>query len=667
MLSTISLIIAGFVSIPDNYLTTTKSVYTQGPVDSEAYYFTPENYGIKADGVTDVSVALQKAINEVKEEKNFGILFIPEGRYLISKTIYIPMAVRLIGYGKERPEFILGANTPGYQREKNTEEKYMFWFTRNMVTSKSEPQDANPGTFYSAITNINFRIDEGNPNAVALRTHYAQHGFVSHSIINIGSGKAGISDVGNEMENVQFLGGDYGIISEETSPSWPMMMIDTYFEGQRKAAIQTNGAGLTIVNMHVKNVPVALEMREGSTDRLFFENCLFENVSDAGIIINGKENSTNQINMLNIHARNVPIFARFRNPDEVIKGKGNTYTVREFVHGLVIDDLNTDSKFETITDIIPSDSVPTKLERTIPSLPSMESWVNIKDLGATGDGETDDTEAFQKAIAKHEVIYVPQGWYHITETIKMAPGTKLIGLHPWATQFIIKESEPAFSGFGGPVPMLESSEGGDDMLNGIGISTGGYNYRAVGLKWMANEKSLVNDVKFAGGHGTMYRPSESPENYRRPERQISAPGSPVYEQGMDEAWDNQFWSLWITNNGGGTFKDIWTANSYAASGMLVSNTSTPGRIFAMSLEHHLRNEARFDNVSNWKMYAFQFEEEYKEGIDAISIEISNSHDLFFGNLWLYRTIRVETPKRFGIRLWNSRDIEIRNLGPKLRQ
>ncbi|MDZ7806239.1 MAG: glycosyl hydrolase family 28-related protein [Gracilimonas sp.] len=384
MLSTIFLIIAGFVSIPDNNLTTTKSVYTQRPVDSEAYYFTPENYGIKADGVMDISDALQKAINEVKEEKNFGILFVPEGRYLISKTIYIPKAVRLIGYGKERPEFILGANTPGYQRGKNTEEKYMFWFTRNMVTSKNEPQDANPGTFYSAITNINFRIDEGNPNAVALRTHYAQHGFVSHSIINIGSGKAGISDVGNEMENVQFLGGEYGIISDETSSSWPMMMVDTYFEGQRKAAIQTNSAGLTIVNMHVKNVPIGLEMREGSTDRLFFENCLFENVSDAGIIINGKENSTNQINMLNIHARNVPIFARFRNPDEVIKGKGNTYTVREFVHGLVIDDLNTDSKFETITDIIPSDSVPTKLERTIPSLPSMERWVNIKDLGATG-------------------------------------------------------------------------------------------------------------------------------------------------------------------------------------------------------------------------------------------------------------------------------------------
>ncbi len=661
MLPTISLIIAGFVSIFNNNLTTTESVYTQKPIDSEAYYFTPENYGIKADGVMDVSDALQKAINQVKEEKNYGILFIPEGTYLISKTIYVPKAVRLIGYGKIRPEIILGSNSPGYQAGNSTDEKYMIWFTSNMVTSENEPQDASPGTFYSAISNINFRIDEGNPNAVALRTHYAQHGFVSHTIINIGSGKAGISDVGNEMENVRFLGGDYGIITDATSPSWPMMMVDAYFEGQRKAAIQTNSAGLTIVNIHIKNVPIGLEMREGSTDRLFFENCLFENVSDAGILINGTENSTNQINMLNIDARNVPVFARFRNSNEEIKGEGITYTVREFVHGLVMDDLNADSKFETITDIVSSNRVPTNLERTIPPLPSMENWVNIKDLGAVGDGETDDTEAFQKAIAKHQVIYVPQGWYHITETIKMAPGTKLIGLHPWATQFIIKESEPAFSGFGGPVPMVESSVGGDDMLNGIGISTGGYNYRAVGLKWMANEKSLVNDVKFVGGHGGMRPPSESTGNYRRPERQISAPGSPVYERGMDVAWDNQFWSLWVTNNGGGTFKDIWTANSYAASGMLVSNTSTPGRIFAMSLEHHLRNEARFDNVSNWKMYAFQFEEEYKEGIDAISLEISNSRDLFFGNLWLYRTIRVETPKRFGIRLWNSRDIELRNL------
>jgi hypothetical protein len=292
----------------------------------------------------------------------------------------------------------------------------------------------------------------------------------------------------------------------------------------------------------------------------------------------------------------------------------------------------------------------------------MEEWVNIKDLGAVGDGETDDTNVLKDAIAKHKVIYLPQGWYRLTETLKMAQGTRLIGLHPWATQFVINDSEPAFSGFGSPMPMVESSAGGDDLFNGIGISTGGYNNRAVGLKWMANEGSLVNDVKFVGGHGTMRSPSSSsPQRNWDSDRTISSPSNPVYEEGMDEAWDNQHWSLWITNNGGGTFKDIWTANTYATNGLLVSNTSTPGRIFAMSLEHHLRNEARFNNVSNWKMYAFQFEEEHIEGIEAISVDISNSDNLFFANLWMYRTIRVQTPKRFGIRIWDSKDIEIRNL------
>ena len=62
------------------------SVYPQRPDDREAFYFTPENYGIRADGRTDVSDALQSAINQVKKEKNFGILFIPEGKYR-SKTI----------------------------------------------------------------------------------------------------------------------------------------------------------------------------------------------------------------------------------------------------------------------------------------------------------------------------------------------------------------------------------------------------------------------------------------------------------------------------------------------------------------------------------------------------------------------------------------------------
>ena len=152
----------------------TRSVYPLKPDDPEAYYYTPENYPIRADGETDVSDALQAAINQVKTEKNFGILFIPEGKYRISRTIYIPGAIRLIGYGSNRPEFILKENTPGYQEEVVTDKghaNYMFWFTGRIVENDDEPGDAGAGTFYSAISNINFTIEKGNPHAVALRTH----------------------------------------------------------------------------------------------------------------------------------------------------------------------------------------------------------------------------------------------------------------------------------------------------------------------------------------------------------------------------------------------------------------------------------------------------------------------------------------------------------------
>lgn len=647
-----------------------ESAYTLRPVDPEAFYFTPEDFNFRSDGKTDVSDALQTAINRVKSEKNFGILFIPEGKYLISKTIYVPASIRLIGYGETRPEIILAKNSPGYQAPDPAgryPEKYMIFFTGGPVVEGKQPGDAGAGTFYSAISNIDLRISDGNHLAVGMRTHYAQHGFVSNMVINAGKARACISEVGNEMENVILLGGDYGIISGQTSPSWPMMVVDTYFEGQRIAAIRCHNTGYAIVNTYFRNVPVAVEIREGDIDRLFMENCFFDNVKSAGVIISMEEHVQTQVNLLDIYCRNVPVLAHYRQSGKRIEPGGKLYKVDEFSYGLIMDDLTADSEFKTISRTEPLRQFPERLSRDIPVLPPMEAWVNIRDLGARGDGESDDTEIFRDAIAKHKNIYVPQGFYRLTGTLKMYPGTRLIGLHPWGTQFVLKESEPAFSGFGGPVPLLESSEGGDDILNGIGLSTGGYNYRAVACKWMAGQDSYMNDIKFVGGHGTLWRPSAQASG--RPagvtgsggQRPVSSPDNPVSAQGLDLAWDNQYWSLWITKNGGGTFKDIWTASTYATSGLYVSNTSTPSRIYAMSLEHHVRNEARFENVSNWKIYAFQLEEESREGKECQMVELSDCRDIVFGNLWIYRVIRVTTPKRSGVRLWNCENIEFRNI------
>ncbi|HXO74874.1 MAG TPA: glycosyl hydrolase family 28-related protein, partial [Puia sp.] len=362
------------------------SVFTSRPDDPTATYFIPGKFPITADGRTDVSDALQGAIRDIKTNHNFGILFIPEGKYLITKTIYIPTAIRLIGYGRKRPVFILGKSSPGFQSADPADKgqaKYMFWFTSSLPAFVAAPPapgvagtqapgssapastgivasgssatgaptssvpDAGASTFYSAMSNIDIRIGEGNPAAVALRTHFAQHSYISHVDISIGNGKAGLFDVGNEMEDVRFFGGDYGIYTTKPSPGWPFMMVDTWFEGQRKAAIRTREAGLTIVRMTAHNVPTVVDIDSNYHEKLFMEDCRFDGVTGPAIRISNEENSFVQINLRNVACRNVPVLTISRVGNPIVTGTVVTspiYNVRSFTAGLQMDNWSADPK-----------------------------------------------------------------------------------------------------------------------------------------------------------------------------------------------------------------------------------------------------------------------------------------------------------------------------------
>src|SRR5262249_51800135 len=54
-------------------------------------------------------------------------------------------------------------------------------------------------------------------------------------------------------------------------------------------------------------------------------------------------------------------------------------------------------------------------------LPNLARGVSVKDFGATGDGQTDDTAAFLKALAtvKSGAIEVPPGRYRITDILEI--------------------------------------------------------------------------------------------------------------------------------------------------------------------------------------------------------------------------------------------------------
>jgi len=169
---------------------------------------------------------------------------------------------------------------------------------------------------------------------------------------------------------------------------------------------------------------------------------------------------------------------------------------------------------------------------------------------------------------------------------------------------------------------------------------------------MAGAGSLMNDVRFLGGHGTSRIEGGRDNPYNN---------THTADPDLARRWDGQYPSLWVTDGGGGTFFDIWTPGTFAQSGMLVSNTATEGRIYQMSSEHHVRYEVQLHNVSNWRIYALQTEEERGEGGFALPLEIDSSSNITVANFHIYRVISVFQPFPYAVKVSNSKDIRFRNI------
>lgn len=636
------------------------SLIDNRPVDARAVYLTSQEFGARPDGSGDASAAIQAAIDKAEGGTHEGIVFIPSGRYRLARTVYIWPGVRLFGYGATRPVFVLAPDTPGFQKGMGV----MVMFTGARTGDSRVPNgrvpvpppgtvpptdkiaDANSGTFYSAMSNIDFEIGEGNAAAVAVRFHVAQHAFLTHMDFHIGSGLAAIYQAGNEAEDLHFFGGRYAILTEKTSPAWQFTLIDSVFEGQREAAIREHEAGLTLIRDTFRNVPEAIDIDPKYSDELWAKDCRFENIANAAVILSNAKSPLTEIGFENAILTDTPTFALFRESGKTVAGKGPVYRVSEFNFGLIVPGEGRMGQMGMIDKASPLDSLPAPLPPAIRPLPPSSQWTNVHDLGVKGDGSTDDTAAIRAAIDSHRVLYFPSGHYVVRDTIALKPDTILIGLHPTLTQFDLLDSTPGYQGVGSPKAVLFAPQGGLNIVSGFGVFTGGINPRAVALLWKAGEDSLVDDVRFLGGHGSGTNPYNN---------------NHTADPDLAKRWDGQYPSLWVTDGGGGTFGDIWTPNTFAQSGLLVSNTTTPGHVYELSTEHHLRNEIKFDHAANWDLNAPQTEEEAGESPESLSLEFDSSHNITIANYHGYRVTRSRAPFAAAVRLYDSADIHFRNL------
>jgi sugar lactone lactonase YvrE len=632
-----------------------QSVFTTRPDDPRAVSVTAPT-----DDQTDATGSLQAAVDQAAGAGREGIVFVPSGRYRLTRTLYIWPGVRVFGYGATRPVLLLGANTPGFQtglgdmiifagvnpKDSTFRHGRIPFPPPGSVPPNDSIADANSGTFYSAMSNIDFEIGAGNPAAIAIRFHVAQHAFLTHINFHIGSGLAALTQVGNEAEDLHFFGGRYGILTEKTSPAWQFTLLDSTFEGQREAAIREHEADLTLIRDSFRNTPVAIDIDARYSDDLWVKDCSFEDVTQAAVVIGNEKNPTTAIGFENAVLRDVPTFARLRESGKTIAAKAAVYRVSNFTWGLIVPAEGVMGAMGMRYTAAPLAALPAPLPPAIRTLPPVSEWVNVHTLGVQGDGATDDTAAIQAAIDAHRVLYFPSGHYVVRDTLALRPDTVLIGLHPTLTQIDLLDGTLGFQGIGAPRAVLSAPQGGNNILSGFGIFTGGTNSRAVAVLWKAGEDSLIDDVRILGGHGSGTNPYNN---------------NHTADPDLAKRWDGQYPSIWVTQGGGGAFADIWTPDTFAQEGFYVSWTKTPGHVYELSNEHHVRNEIRFNHVENWDLNAPQTEEEAGESPDSLSLELDWSHHITIANYHGYRVTRSRAPFPAAVRLYNSGDIHFRNV------
>lgn len=641
-----------------------QSVYPLRPDDAHAVYLTKGEFGVVGDGAADDADALQAAIDRAQETVHHGIVFVPEGRYRLGHTVEVWAGIRLIGYGAKRPVFVLGAKTPGFAQGGAHP---MLWFTDERGQTSTDPTtawvgdssgagaDASEFTFFSAVSNIDFEIEAGNPEAVAIRFNVAQHSFVAHANFDLGDARAALEQVGNQAYDIHVHGGQYGIETGKTSPAWQFLLMDSSFDGQKKAAISTHEAGMTLVRDRFSHMALAIEIPPGQVEQLYGRDLVMRDIRGAVLTMGDAKNVRNEITLENVVCDGIGGFVADEGARYGVEGAGRRFVQEQFTMGREIapDGLARGIR-ETHPEKALSAAGEEKAERAalasdIPALPPMSTWVNVRTLGVKGDGWTDDTKAIQKAINNHRVLYFPSGFYRLRGPLWLWGDTVMIGFSPFTTQFVLADHDETYQGVGAAIPMIVAPDGGGNIVTGIGIATGNGNPRAMGVEWQAGAHSLLEDVDFWDGRSE-YEEALEP----------AAPKPPARGQRSPVQANAQYQSLWV-KGGGGVLRGIWSHATTAKAGLVIEDSKGPGTIYQFSCEHHLDNEVRMEKTQDWRIYDLQTEEENPAGQDAVPVELKDVHDVTFANTYMYRVSRTVLPKRNAVEVQDSDGVTFDNV------
>lgn len=563
---------------------------------------TAEPFQADPTGRRDSTQAIRDAVNFARDRQM--VCFFPMGTYRVSDTIeciqnpvrgsngmFWPCVLQGSRQGA-RPKIVLAACSPGFGDPARPKRVIYFW-ARGAGREAPVTAEQSNILFNSMFVNIDVTVEEGNAGAVALRMVGAQGSGVQECTIDVTHGHTGLegaSGTGGSHAQVTVIGGRIGLDLTESRPGATVTGIT--LAGQTETALVYRGIeAMCAVGLRIASrapgpaIVTGPRGQNALSGQLSLVDCRIDlQAPDATAVA-----SNSAIYLNNVYVRGAARIVRNADGSGLAGDPGAWVRVVEYAHGPALPLVKN---YEVATPVyLQGERQETTVVRTEPGFappdnlqsrhlwsgdfPSFESpgAINVKaaPYGAKGDSFTDDTDAIQRAVDEHPVVFLPKGYYRISRTIRLRPDTRLVGVAQTFSVLMAREAKGDFSDPARPQPLVRTADDRDarTMLAFcfalVPREVGG----AFGLHWRCGSQSVLRSS------GSILRPlgGKVAEKLQRPPLTL------------------------VTGHGGGRWYNFYNHEIVGDDGyrhLVLDGAAGPLSIYQCNIEHVLDEEAQIE-------------------------------------------------------------------------
>ncbi|KAK2846374.1 hypothetical protein FQN49_005788 [Arthroderma sp. PD_2] len=598
------------------------------------------DYGAKGDGIADDTAAINRAISDGNRcGDNCGsstiypaVVYFPPGTYLVSTSIIQYYNTQFLGDPYDYPTILAASSFVG-----------LGVFSSNVYHEGGNGSEwyLNTNNFLRSIKNFKMDIRRTDPNAYICGIHWQVAQATSLENIEFymmndeKTTQQGIfmeNGSGGFLTNLTFVGGNFGAYfgNQQFTTShlifvncktalqvhwdWAWTMHDVVIESCKTGIVVLGGAGgtgstgqsvgsLTLVDSLIANTPLGISTSlygENSTSFLI-QNTGFFNVKTAITDSTKGKTLLNGGDKVLVDSWGFGLLVNSTEPSRFING-GNVPVMNRTGMLLASSGYHRPNFFT---------------RRRPKYLDIGQSQIlDVKALGAKGDGKSDDTAVLNSILSRaanmSSIVYFPFGVYIIKDTLHVPIGSRIIG-QAWSQ---IMATGPKFENELRPevaVQVAKPGEAGIIEIQDMMFTVSGATAGAILMEWNAREttrgSAAIWDSHFrvGGAIGSKLQRGNCPKSSGTVKSGCKAASLLLHMTPKSSAYMENIWA-WVADHD----LDIVSQDQidvYSGRGILIESQG-PTWLYGTSSEHNVLYQYQTSGAKNLLMAMIQTESPY---------------------------------------------------------